>query len=58
LTIHSITGCDYGKAKSIQYEALMEFVDDFKPDIIGIDANEPKIDSYDVEKMEFYKKRK
>ena len=54
LTIHSITGCGYKKAKSIQYESLMEFIDEFQPDIIGIDANEPKIDSYDIEKMEFY----
>ena len=54
LAIHSITGCGYGKAKSIQYESLMEFVEDFRPDVIGIDANEPQIDSYDIEKMQFY----
>ena len=54
LTIHSITGCGYGKSKSIQYESLMEFIDGFRPDVIGIDANEPEMDSHDIEKMKFY----
>ena len=54
LALHSITGCGYYKAKSIQYDTFIEFMEEFNPDIIGIDANEPKIDSYDVDKMEFY----
>lgn len=54
LAIHSITGCGYYKAKSVQYESLAEFVDTYSPDIIGIDANEPQIDSYDIEKMIFF----
>lgn len=34
LGIHSITGCDYKKAKSLQYDCLAEFVSEYKPDII------------------------
>ena len=31
-----------------------EFVDEYKPDIIGMDANEPNVDSCDIDKMTFY----
>lgn len=54
LGIHSITGCDYKKTKSLQYDCLAEFVSEYKPDIIGIDANEPKVDSCDISGMEFF----
>lgn len=54
LALHSITGCGYYKAKSIQFESLSEFVDIYSPDIIGIDANEPQKDSFDIEKMIFF----
>lgn len=54
LGIHSITGCDYKKTKSLQYDCLAEFVSEYKPDIIGIDANEPKVDSCDIAGMEFF----
>lgn len=54
LGLHSITGCSYQSAKSIQYDTFTEFVDEYKPDIIGMDANEPKVDSYDLDKMIFY----
>lgn len=54
LGIHSITGCDYKKAKSLQYDCLAEFVSEYKPDIIGIDANEPQVDSYDISQMKFF----
>lgn len=54
LGLHSITGCQHGKAKSIQYFAFAEAIEEFKPDIVGIDANEPELDHYDVSKMEFF----
>lgn len=54
MSLHSITGCSYSKAKSSQYYSFAEAIDDLKPDIVTIDANEPKIDHYEVEKMEFY----
>lgn len=54
LVIHSLTGCGYYKAKSIQYESLSEFVREYNPDVIGIDANEPEVDSYDIDKMKFF----
>lgn len=54
LGLHSITGCSYLRAKSIQYDTFTEFIDEYKPDIIGMDANEPNVDSYDIDKMTFY----
>jgi len=52
--LHSITGCQHLKAKEIQYYGFAEAVDEFQPDIIGIDANEPQIDHYDISKMKFF----
>lgn len=52
--MHFITGCSYQSAKSVQYDTFTEFIDEYKPDIIGMDANEPDVDSYDIDKMFFY----
>ena len=52
--LHSITGCQHGKAKAIQYYSFAEAVDMFKPDIVGIDANEPEFDHYEIEKIKFF----
>ncbi len=54
LSVHSLTGCDYKRAKSEQYLSISDFVYYFKPDIIGMDANEPKVDSCQLEQMQFY----
>lgn len=54
LALHSLTGCGYYRTKSVQYDSFAEFIDDFQPDIIGIDANEPHIDHYDIKQMEFF----
>ncbi len=54
LVLHSLTGCGYYRTKSVQYDSFAEFIDDFQPDIIGIDANEPQIDHYDIKQMEFF----
>ena len=54
LALHSLTGCAYYRAKSVQYESLAEFIDEYCPNVIGIDANEPQIDHYDVHQMKFF----
>lgn len=54
LGLHSITGCSYQSSKSVQYDTFAEFIDEYKPDIVGMDANEPDVDSYDIDKMLFY----
>lgn len=52
--LHSITGCDYSKAKSIQFYSFAETIDLYKPDIVAIDANEPQVDHYNVKEMIFF----
>lgn len=54
LGIHSITGCQHLKAKEIQYFSFAEAIDTYKPDIVGIDANEPQVDHYDISQMKFF----
>ena len=54
LGLHSITGCDHKKAKSIQFLSFAEAIDKHKPDIVAFDANEPDIDISDVSKMVFF----
>lgn len=54
IVLHSITGCDHKKAKSLQFYSFAEVIDDIKPDIVSFDANEPRIDHYDINSMEFF----
>ena len=54
LGLHSITGCHHLKAKEIQYFSFAETIDEYKPDIVGIDANEPQYDHYEISKMKFF----
>lgn len=54
--LHSITGCSHLKAKSLNYLSMAEEVENFKPDIFVMDANEPKKDHYEIEEMEFFEK--
>ena len=54
LALHSLTGCGYYRTKSVQYDSFAEFVDMYCPDIIGIDANEPQVDHYDIKQMKFF----
>lgn len=54
LGLHSITGCQHLKAKEIQYFSFAEAIDTYMPDIVGIDANEPQIDHYDIGQMKFF----
>lgn len=53
-SLHSITGCDHKRAKSLQFYAFADAVDKYKPDIISFDANEPEVDAPSVYDMKFY----
>lgn len=53
-SFHSITGCDHKKAKTLFFNSIAEAVDDYKPDIVTIDANEPDKDFYNLEGMKFF----
>ena len=53
-SFHSITGCDHKKAKSMFFNSIAEAVDEYRPDIVTIDANEPDKDFYIVEGMKFF----
>ena len=52
--LHSITGVSHKKAKSMQFLSFAEEVDWYKPDIVAFDANEPKLDHFNVENMVFF----
>lgn len=54
MSLHSITGCDYSKAKPAQFLSFAEAIETYKPDIVTMDANEPRIDHYDVNQIQFY----
>ena len=54
LALHSLTGCGYYHSKSVQYDSFAEFIDAYRPDIIGIDANEPQVDHCDMRQMQFF----
>jgi len=51
---HSVTGCDYKKAKSLNFNAFSEWIDENAPDIVMMDANEPESDHYEISKMKFF----
>jgi len=55
--LHSLTGVDYKKTKSVQFYSLAEAVNVHNPDIVMIDANEPKIDHPEIEKIEYFNNR-
>lgn len=52
--LHSITGISHKRAKSMQFLSFAESIDEFKPDIVAFDANEPAVDHYEIEQMEFF----
>lgn len=54
LGFHSLTGVDYKKAKSAQYNSIASFLDREQIDFMCFDANEPKIDHYNIEENEFF----
>lgn len=54
VSLHSVTGVNYKKGKSVQFDSFAEAVTDMKPDIVTFDANEPMVDHYDVSQMGFF----
>lgn len=58
LGAHALTGVDYKCAKADQFLALAEHLDSDElkscPRILALDANEPKVDSLDPTKVEFF----
>ncbi len=52
--LHSTTGISHGMAKSMQFLSWAEVVDEYRPDIVAFDANEPKKDHYQIDEMEFF----
>lgn len=54
VNFHSITGVSFKMGKAVLYRRFAESINDFKPDIVSMDANEPKVDHYDISKMQFF----
>ncbi len=54
VSLHSITGCQHGKAKAIQFLSFTEEIENYQPDIISFDANEPETDHYNISEMKFF----
>lgn len=54
LGLHSITGVDYKKTKSIQFYSFAESIDSIKPDIVCMDINEPNVDHPNIKDIEFH----
>ena len=52
--LHSITGCEHKKAKTIQFLSFAECVDDLHPDVVAFDANEPEVDSPTIDGKVFW----
>ena len=57
LSLHSVAGCNFLRGKSVQFDSFAEIVKTFAPDIVTVDANEPKTDHWDINQMEFFDNR-
>jgi len=59
LNFHSLTGVDYKKAKSSNFASIADFMEqhDNVLDFACFDANEPKMDSMDEQKLQFFDNR-
>lgn len=53
-TFHSVTGVSFKMSKAVQFRNFAESIRDYGPDIISLDANEPKQDHYDINQMKFF----
>ncbi len=53
LNLQSVTGANYRKGKSVQFDSFAEEIERLRPDIVAIDANEPEVDHYDISQMGF-----
>ncbi len=54
MSLHSVTGVNYKKGKSVQFDSFAEEIKRMEPDIVTFDANEPKVDHYDLSQMVFF----
>ena len=54
MSLHSVTGCNYSKAKSVQFYSFAEAIAAYHPDIVTFDANEPKEDHFDEDKRVYF----
>jgi len=54
VNLHSITGVSFKMGKAVQYRRFAEAINMFKPDIVSMDANEPKVDHYCIDKIEYF----
>lgn len=54
VTLHSITGVSFKMGKAVQFRGFAECIKSYAPDIVSLDANEPKKDHYDTSRMEFF----
>lgn len=54
--LHSITGCSHLMAKSHQFCSWAEMLSEFNPDVVMMDANEPEVDHFSLQKMKFFER--
>lgn len=54
INLHSVTGCNYLKAKSVQFYSFAEAIKYYQPDIVAFDANEPHKDHFDEEQRIYF----
>lgn len=54
LNFHSLTGVGYKKGKSSAFASIAEYLHQANLDFFCCDANEPKIDSFQIENLEFW----
>lgn len=54
VNFHSITGVSFKMGKAVQFRRFAEAVSIYKPDILSMDANEPKLDHFCRDKMIFF----
>lgn len=54
LSLHSVTGCNFYRGKSVQFDSFAEAIKEYNPDIVTIDANEPEVDHWDIRQMVFF----
>ena len=55
LSFHSLTGCDYKKAKSSNFASIASFLHNNSLNVMTFDANEPDIDSVNENEIVFFK---
>lgn len=59
LNFHSITGVGYNKAKGANFASIAEFLHEtIDLDFFCCDANEPQVDSFDVNDVKFWKENR